>query len=109
MITGNFQLGGNAVTAWDDNDLWSNQISSNCTPNCYFNINPSGQLQHLTAAPSIPSGAELINNQFTRVVVLSDEAAGDLYRSEKRVTVIVTWTDFAGPHESRLTTILRKL
>ena len=31
------------------------------------------------------------------------------YTIEKTVTSVVTWTDFSGVHESRLTTILRKI
>lgn len=103
-ISGNFQLNGVNITFWDP-DLWSNQIRPNCTPNCYFNINSAGSLQYLTAAVSIPSAAETVN-QFKRVVILSDDAS---WQTEKKVTVVVSWTDFTGSHESRLTTILRKL
>ncbi len=104
-ITGNFQLGSQSITSWDDPDLWANRISSNCTPNCYFNVNSSGQLQYLTAASSLPQTAES-SGQFKRAVILSDDAG---YQTEKRVTAIVTWTDFSGSHKSELTTILRKL
>lgn len=100
-ITGNFQLAGQSVSSWDDPDLWANSISSSCTPNCYFNVDSSGVLQYLTVPPT----AE-ITGQFKRVVILSDEAS---FQTEKKVTVVVTWTDFAGSHESRLTTILRRL
>lgn len=105
-ITGNFQISGSQIDSWDDPDLWSNQIKPNCTPNCYFKINSSGGLEHITAASTIPSLAEQ-KGQFTRVIILSDDA--DSYTSQKKVTVIVRWTDFAGDHESKLTTILRKL
>ena len=100
-----FQLGTQGITSWDDSDLWDNQISSNCTPNCYFNINSSGGLKYLTAADSVPLLAES-NGQFKRVVILSDDAS---FRTEKKVIVVVTWNDFAGTQESRLATILRKL
>lgn len=57
---------------------------------------------------------------FQRVVILSDDlnANGQIdktgapienYQTAKRVTVIVRWTDFSGFHESKLSTILRKL
>lgn len=104
-----FQLGSPPaeVNSWDDLDLWSNQISANCIPNCYFNISPAGALQYIGAGVSVPSSAESIAPNFKRVVVLSDEAS--FYRNEKKATVIVSWTDFSGPHESKLTTILRKI
>lgn len=99
-ITG-FSLGGQNVDSWDDSDLWSNQITPNCNP-CYFKINSSSQLQYigtLSNGESIPP--------FVRAMMLSDSAT--TYAVEKNVTVIVQWSDFAGSHESRLTTILRKL
>lgn len=100
-ITGDFQLSNQSITSWDDPDLWANRISINCIPNCYFKVNPSGELQYLTGPQLVET-----NGQFKRVVILSDDAS---YQIEKKVTVIVTWTDFSGPHESRLTTILRRL
>lgn len=48
---------------------------------------------------------ETINN-FKRQVQISDFS---IPKQEKTVTVVVTWTDFAGSHESRITTILRRL
>lgn len=104
-ITGNFQLAGQDVTAWDDNDLWSNPVYQNCTPKCYFNINSSGELQYRGSGSSIPANAEVVG-QFKRVVILTDDSS---YQLQKTATVIVTWSDFSGAHESRLTTILRKL
>ncbi|MDD5416009.1 MAG: hypothetical protein PHE48_03350 [Candidatus Daviesbacteria bacterium] len=104
-IAGNFQINGFNITSWDP-DLWSNQISPNCTPNCYFNINSSGELQYLIGASSIPSAAETID-QFKRVVILSDDATS--YTIQKTATVIVQWNDSTGSHDSKLTTILGKL
>lgn len=78
---------------------------------CYFNVDQSGSLTNIGyASVSFPSSAETINsaNQtFQRVVVLSDESSN--YNSQKKVTVIVRWSDFSGPHDSVLTTILRKI
>lgn len=94
--------------------VWDYQINGNCgntslTPPtyCYFNVLSGGELQYIGAAAAVPSSAESIAPNFKRVVVLSDETA--FYRNEKKATVIVNWTDFSGPHESKLTTILRKL
>jgi len=125
-ITG---LGGDP-TSWDgsssstcsgsdakSDSIWCYQIDSTCSnqlnPNCYFNVISKGDvtnigvLNNLGNGSSIPTLAEQIPPNFRRVVILSDTAAD--YTTQKKVTVIVTWTDFAGSHESRLITILRKL
>lgn len=132
-ITDNLQIGGNCIGSWNGDAstcpgaLWDYQISGNCgnsdpSPTyCYFNIDSSddnyGSLQYLGVASSIPSRADLIG-QFQRVVILSDNSSTvrlpdgttvPSYQVQKTVTVIVRWTDFAGPHESKLVTILRKL
>ena len=84
---------------------------------CYFNINTDGSLTNNvdgyafvpTFALPIPSSAEQIlygNLKFKRAVILSDDSS---YSSQKTITVIVQWKDFAGDHDSKLTTILRKL
>lgn len=113
-ISGNFTFSSQTIINWQDSNLWR-QINDNCgnvTPTpptnptyCYFKINSSGRLEYLTVDSSIPSGAEQIG-QFKRVVILSDDSN---FATQKTVTVIVQWMDFAGSHESRLTTILRKL
>lgn len=102
-----------SVTDWQT--IWGYQIEDQCgdtnpTPPssptyCYFNVTPQGALNHLTAQGSVPAAAESIP-PFQRVVILSDGAA---FASQKKVTVIVGWTDFAGDHRSILTTILRKI
>lgn len=107
-IGGSFTIGSAAIDSWQDSDLWSQQISQNCVPNCYFKFGSSG-FQYLTAASDLPSGAEdpLSDGKFKRVVILADNSI--THGSQKTVTVIVRWTDFSGNHESRLTTILGKL
>lgn len=109
-ITGSLSLGGKNVYSWDGKAdgteaLWDAQISANCTPNCYFNIvNKEGVINYISAGSIIPDNAEPIpQTSFKRVVVLSDDAD---YQTQKKVTVIVTWNDFAGGHESKLTTVL---
>lgn len=96
------------VTSWTGNGgpgtaIWDYQINVNCTPTCYFNISSAGVLSYVLS----PASAESIPPNFKRVVILSDEST--TYYKQKTVIVIVTWKDFSGEHESRLTTFLRKL
>lgn len=115
------------VNSWNGNSsnlscsgagaIWDYQINNgNCgnptaTPSlfCYFNVTDQGTLNHLTASPTMPAQAEVIppDNMFRRAIILSDDSSS--YLTQKTVTSIVIWTDFAGEHESRLTTILRRL
>lgn len=86
---------------------------------CYFNLikcpanqascTNQGVLNYLTSftpspARPYPPGTESIP-PFNRTVILSDDLN---YQIQKTVTVIVTWSDFSGQHESKLTTILGK-
>lgn len=50
------------------------------------------------------ANAESIPPGFRRQFFIEDIGV-----DQKKVTVVVTWIDVFGPHESRLTTILRKL
>lgn len=109
-----------SVTSWNGDSsgtgaIWSYQINSNCgtagpPPTfCYFNTTNQGVLNYLTTASVMPSLAEPIPPTkpiFHRAVILSDDSS---FATQKTVTVVVTWSDFAGSHESKLTTILRKL
>lgn len=107
------------VDSWNgnasgDGSIWDYEIYARCGSGdgiaCYFNVNNSGSLQYLTSATDIPSDAAedpLEDGKFKRVIILSDDST--TYGSQKKVTVIVRWNDFSGPHESRLTTILRKI
>lgn len=113
IIMVNSWNGGNGSCSTGD-PIWSYQIngSSGCTndpnPNCYFNVTNTGSLNYLTNGSSVPAQfAETVAPNFKRVVILSDDAG--TYTTQKKVTIIVQWTDFAGPHQSMLTTILRKL
>lgn len=107
----NFRIGENLITSWNGDAngsgaLWDAQINGSCIPNCYFKImDQSGVLNYVGAAATIPPGAEPVPPQFKRAVILSDDAN---YQNQKKVTVIVTWTDSSGAHESKLTTILGK-
>lgn len=128
-------ISGSNVTRWNginttqcptnsaaaDDSIWCYQISPTGCDNtstggkCYFKVNSTGVLNNIgfafvpTASNPLPSQAEGIpaaNPIFKRAVILSDDADFD---KQKKVTVIVTWSDAAGPHDSRLSTILRRL
>src|SRR3989344_4339735 len=98
-------------------DIWSTQIYNGCgnSPNsCYLkfasacSVAPTTcyNLNWVASQTTFPNGAEDLA-PFKRVIILSDVAS--TYTVEKQVTVLVQWTDFAGSHESRLTTVLRKI
>lgn len=84
-------------------DLWTVNMSSSCTP-CYFILDATGT--NLTGVTSV-TFENNISGSFTRQVQISDRSAS--YQLEKMITVVVRWSDFSGPHESKLTTVLRKL
>src|SRR5439155_740384 len=99
-ISGNFTLGGQVVDNWQNQYLWSNQISTNCIPTCYFKLTSTsgGAIQYIGTGPPVPSLAENILDsqgvtQFKRAIILSDTST--TYSVEKTVTVLVTWTDFS--------------
>lgn len=119
--------GGANVNSWNGGNtsclggaIWDYQISgasSVCAPplNCFFNIsnNPAtqGVLSYITSySPTpiqpLPPNSESIP-PFTRAVIITDDSS--TYQIQKTVTVIVTWIDISGEHESRLTTILGKI
>lgn len=97
--------------------IWDYQISGNglCDDpslgKCYFNVGLGGILTNIGFASalfpaSLAEGIPTANPVFRRAVLLSDDST---YATQKTVTVIVRWSDFAGEHESKLTTILRKI
>lgn len=79
-------------------DLWG--ISFDCNiSNCYFKLNSLGGLtgvNTVTEKEVIPGGI------FKRQILI--EGSGNY----KTITSIVTWKDYSGEHESRLTTYLGK-
>lgn len=113
---------GSGVSSWNGNatggPIWSYSISGGCDnppAKCYFNVSSNGLLSNIafafTPSPSVPfpSLVESVpssNQVFRRFVLLSDDPSAP---NQKTITVVVTWTDTTGPHESRLTTILRNL
>lgn len=107
------------VTSWNGDtgssgSIWNYKIFENCSSSisgsaCYFKFDDtaSGALRGIGLSDKFPTtGAEPIPPAFHRAVILSDDAS---FASQKTVTVVVSWTDFSGPHQSRLTTILRKI
>ncbi len=77
-------------------ELWT--ISFSCPANCYFYFNAS------TLMGGTSTNSEPIAPNFQRQFLIEDQAA-----EQKRITAKVKWSDFAGDHESKLTTILGKL
>ncbi len=104
-IGGSFTITGNAVTSWSDPDMWRS-IAGTCSLNAYFTVDPTGLLSYVACSTPIPSTI-ITANGFTTAIMLSDSAATS--GSEKTATAIVSWSDFSGTHNSRLTTVLRKL
>lgn len=71
--------------------------------NCYFYFNASNsELRNATPV----NFEEISDSYFKRQFFIEDYVDGT---QQKKVTSVVTWTDFSGPHESRLTTILRRI
>lgn len=95
------------VLTWNDNNFWNLEISNSCFQPCYFKLLSGGDIQALNSI-TISDAAQISGNpQFKRVVVLSDNS--QTFKTEKSVSVIVSWTDFAGDHQSKLSTVLRRL
>lgn len=100
--------------------IWNYQIQEKCGDTtlvppiyCYFTVDEDGNLSYKATSDKFPDNVEVISDEnekelFYRAVILSDVA--DVTASlRKEVTVVVKWDDFAGPHESRLKTILRNV
>lgn len=103
------------VSSWNGdatgNPIWDCKIYAICGSglNCYFRFSSvsSNNINFLTSSADFPSSAENIDPMFKRAIIIADDVAS--YFSQKTVTVIVRWSDFAGAHESKLSTILGKL
>lgn len=80
-------------------DLWAVPLRNSCNP-CYFRLDSTQQ--NLSGGNSW----EDLGNNFSRQIEMSDDAN---WAQEKMMAVVVRWNDFAGLHESKLTTILRKI
>ena len=95
--------------------IWSYEVYKKCFSSdsgsaCYFKFDVNGSLSLLGIYSTFPVAlSESIPplpaiGIFHRAIVLADDSSS--YTTQKTVTVIVEWTDFSGPHQSKLTTIL---
>lgn len=125
-VTGEMSWNGSSSSP---NSIWDYPFSPNCeyeqvpssSYRCYFKILPNGTLQYFGSYENFPDsppaeGISTLPAGFKRAVIISEDLNGDKDFTNdpddnraKKVTVIVKWTDFSGEHESRLTTLLRKL
>ena len=117
-------ISGTAINSW--NDIWLYKFYENCGTSgyaCYFHFSTTapgcpnisdGCIEYIATSNKIPASAEPIdattsstNTVFLRAVILTDNSS--TYTLEKVATAVVSWTDFSGTHESRISTVLRKL
>lgn len=97
-----YSEGGTVAYTSKFSDLWTINMGSNCNSGpCFFKLDSANN--RLSQVDRV--GYEQLGG-FKRQVQFSD-IANPL--AEKQVTVEVVWTDFAGDHQSQLTTILRKV
>ncbi|MBI2601179.1 prepilin-type N-terminal cleavage/methylation domain-containing protein [Candidatus Daviesbacteria bacterium] len=93
---------GTSTTTDEFSDLWSVPCPS--TGKCYFILSSSNTVLQEGGSSSYEDISGRFTRRFTRQVIIED---GKSTGVEKLVTVLVKWTDFAGEHESKVTTILR--
>lgn len=103
------------VTSWNDDGFWNWALSScsSSSPNygrTYFKFGNGDEIIYFGCGvdPFVSNKAELVNNnKFQRAIKIMDKLSS--YQVEKEVEVTVRWSDFAGAHESKQNTILRRL
>lgn len=83
------------LSATNFSELW--QFVFICPDNCYFRF--KGVFTNVNV-----TDFETIQPNFKRQFWIEDAGT-----EQKKITSFVQWTDFSGTHESKLTTILRKL
>lgn len=86
-------------------DLWSVRLYDSCILPCYFTFKPPPLSNDLNGG--VITSYETLPNGMLRQVQMADDV--NFFDKEKTISVVVKWVDFAGAHESRLKTILRKL
>ncbi len=99
--------------------LWGRQFYVSCSGSggiCYFNFDSAKQLVEVTDANKEEIDDVSGDKRFRRFVKMSDQAdcsemgiPAGCHEYQKKVTVVVEWTDFAGVHQSELSTVLRNL
>ena len=82
--------------------LWNIDASASCTGTCYFRFNSSGSS---TLLQGTNADFEDLGGRLQRQIQMQNGANSN----EKIMTAKVQWTDFSGTHESRISTVLRKL
>lgn len=88
--------GGQGVSRFSE--LWS--VDLDCPASCRFYFNSGETIL-------IGANSEQSIDSFKRYFLIEDESS--TYTTQKQITSIVIWTDSSGPHQSRLTTILRRI
>ena len=102
------------TSSWGSQNLWDYHISgSGACGNVLFKFiggNIGGGITYLSCDPNYfeqHPETDTGTNPFQRGIIITDDWS--TYTSQKKATVIVKWRDSTGSHESKLTTILRKL
>lgn len=114
-----YRNGSATISTVKFSDLWGLELNQSCNTAatsevkipCYFTLVSAPLVQGSTKIMGTNNNAdtfEVLNaGMFRRQVQIKDEHSS--FTNEKNITVIVRWTDFSGNHESKLTTILRKI
>lgn len=104
------QTMNNFSKLWEVNfrDHCGSGVEINVVYPCYFKLTGVGSQSPVIEQVHLEADRyESLEGGMKREVQIKDSDQG--YNQEKVVTVIVKWTDFSGEHESKLTTILRKI
>lgn len=97
---GSINYNDGVQSAYKFSGLWAIDLSCS-VGNCYFYFNSSNTI---LIGNATPVNYEIIPpDNFRRQFFIEDYTDGT---KQKKITAVVSWTDFSGPHESRLTTIL---
>ncbi len=116
----NLEINGSLIdeTVTKFNDLWGFRLYNYCSTTagtCYFMFDGSKKFSYVT----LGSGEQIDDvegdTKFKRYFKLTDKAdcpdvsSTNCFEFQKDITAVVEWTDFAGLHQSELTTTLRNL
>lgn len=101
---------GNEINNWKG--FWAYDINNVCgsTESGYY-IFTDNRIKFINCQSSVADflnfAEELVNDHFKRAIIFDKTIVQAGKNIQRTVSVIVTWTDFSGVHESRLTTILK--